>query len=168
MKVIPLILGSVYHNIGSLEPTAGQNPKFEQIHIHDTDYELENRLKNMQNLSQQTLSKLQNMFHSCNPFIESFKMAYSLMQETHMTDVRMIMRAEKNSDLQRYNIPTSSEIAIIMPGNNNENVLPRDIVLHKSGGEIKRINSLNSLYDPLHYVTLLFPYGDLGFELNIP
>ena len=89
------------------------------------------------------------------------------MQETHMP-IWMIMRGEKNSDVGRYNIPTSSEIAIIMPGNNNENVLPRDIVLHKSGGEIKRINSLNSLYDPLHYVTLLFPYGDLGFELNIP
>ena len=65
--------------------------------------------------------------------------------------------------MRRYNVITASEIAIIMPGDKNANTLAKDVVLHKSVGGIKRISSLNSLYDPLHYV-LLFPNGETGFN----
>lgn len=35
---------SVYHRIGHLFPEIGENPKFTQIYIYDTDHELSNRL----------------------------------------------------------------------------------------------------------------------------
>ena len=54
-----------------------------------------------------------------------------------------------------------------MPGENDENTTPRDIIVNKSEGGIKRINSLNCHYDPLHYV-LLFPRAESGFEINLP
>ena len=121
--------------IGSLNPDS--NPKFAQIYIHDTEFEIENRFKIFNNLNKDILLQLQNMVHELNPYVKSFKYALQLSKESTVPELRMIIRAEKQSDLRRYNVPTSSEIAVIIPGNNNTNVLPRDIVIQKSGGGLK-------------------------------
>ena len=147
-------------------PDNSQVPKFAQIYIHDTDYELNNRHLQMNNLSKCLLMELQTMIHQYNPFVRYFKSAYSCMKEKNGTDVQMIMRADKNTDLRRYNTPTNSEIAVILPLENNIPISGRDIILYQSSGGIKKINSLNALYDPLHYV-LLFPFGDPGFQLDL-
>ena len=67
--------------------------------------------------------------------------------------------------MRRYNAPASSEIAVLLPGDGME-ASNRDIVLHKKGGGIIRINEFNAAYDPLHYV-LLFPHSDQGYYFNI-
>ena len=121
----------------------------------------------MNNLSKNLLNELQTIMHLVNPFVNSFKSARRSMDENNIPDIRLIMRAEKNTDLRRFNIPTASEVAVLMPGENDQLSTIRDIEIYKTGGGIRRINSLNPLYDPLHYV-LLFPYGEFGFSLNIP
>ena len=53
-----------------------------------------------------------------------------------------------------------------MPGDGSS-VSSRDIVVHSKEEGVLRLNELNGSYDSLHYV-LMFPYGQLGFQLKIP
>ena len=54
---------SVYHRIGHLFPEIGENPKFSQIYIYDTDHELLNRLVWNTGLDRHILLKLQKILH---------------------------------------------------------------------------------------------------------
>lgn len=75
--------------------------------------------------------------------------------------------AENQPDRRRFNRPTASEVAAIMPGDGSEPANRRDIVITYRGGGVRRINELNPAYMPLHF-PLLFPYGELGWQIGIP
>ncbi len=154
------IQGKVYHRIGSLCPNDGETPKFAQIYFHDTDHEAENRLKHNPHLNLDIVGSLQNCLHRVNPYIQSFKSALDFAQ-TH-NDVQIILKADKNPSTEhprRYNLPTASEVAVIMPGEQAQDL---DVILQTKTGDIQRINATHRSYDPLHYI-LLFPYGADGY-----
>ena len=66
-------------------------------------------------------------------------------------------------DRRRYNLPTTdSEIAVILPGDGEEHVEPRDIISYGRNGRIWRINDSNPAFMPMHFV-LLFPRGEKGW-----
>ena len=69
---------------------------------------------------------------------------------------------------RRYNAPTSSEIAVIIPGSEdgNERSNPRDIIIKGKDGILQRISETHRLYDPLHYV-LMYPTGEPGWQLDL-
>ena len=77
------ISGSVYHCIGPLSPVADQPPKFAQLYLVDSEYELQNRMKAFdkdgkkddRGMRPHVLEALQNMLHSCNHFVRKFKEA---------------------------------------------------------------------------------------------
>ena len=58
-------------------------------------------------------------------------------------------------DPRHYNLPTSDEIAGIIPNNANASA-ERDIILFKTDNTPQRISSWHPAYACLHYV-LLFP-----------
>ena len=165
------ICGSVYHRIGHLYPDDGCSPKFTQLYIHDSDNELANRLKWNHQLNSSVMSVLQDMLHKCNPFIDSFRQASDIMSKSD-TDVSLVLKADTTKDRRRYNLPTSSEISIIMPGCSVSQPSHRDIVLYKrsenhpNGYKTMHINETHPKYDSLHYV-LLLPYGQDGWTLDI-
>ena len=79
------------------------------------------------------------------------------MREQGGFDIRMVIRADGGPDPRRYNLPTATEIAVLLPGSGySEAVANRDIVLHAYCGGIQRITETHCAYDSLHYV-LLFP-----------
>ena len=96
-------------------------------HIHDSDNELANRLKWNHQLNSSVMSVLQDMLHKCNPFIDSFRQASDIMSKSD-TDVSLVLKADTTKDRRRYNLPTSSEISIIMPGCSVSQPSHRDIV----------------------------------------
>ena len=77
------ISGSVYHRIGPLLPVADQPLKFAQLHLVDSEYELQNRMKAFdkdgkkddRGMRPHILEALQNVLHSCNHFVRKFKEA---------------------------------------------------------------------------------------------
>ena len=159
------IQGKIYHRIGSLTPQDGEIPKFAQIYFHDTDHEAENRLFHNPYLDLPTINILQNCLHRVNPYVQSFKSALDFGDEH--TDIQLVLRADKKPSgehVRRYNLPTASEVAVIMPGEHAENL---DIILQRKTGDIQRINARHRSYDPLHYV-LLFPHGSDGYTQHIP
>jgi hypothetical protein len=81
-----------------------------------------------------------------------------------------------NTDPWVYNLPTSVEIAAIIPGSGDEDIQEhREVILwlHQAQANdptrnsLKRISHLHPIYSPLHYV-LLFPQGKTGWHLEIP
>lgn len=164
------ISGSVYHRIGHLFPSEGKSPKFAQIYIYDTENELHNRIQWNKSLDLDVLNALQKMMHNCNPFIDSFKHAAEIIKTDQ--NAKMIICADTNKDSRRYNLPTTSEISVIIPGNNSMQPSNRDIVLYKHSindpqhHEIMHINETHPKYDSLHYV-LLFPHGEDGWSNGI-
>ena len=86
--------------------------------------------------------------------------------------MKLVLKQDTNKDLRRYNIPTASEISVIIPGCSSSTPSNRDIVLYKrasncpDGHDITHINETNQYHDPLHYV-LIFPFGDVGWTPGI-
>lgn len=67
------IHGSVYHRIGHVFPEVGEQPKFSQIYIYDTENETNNRIRWNSDLNRNIHELLQNMLHHNNPFAKCFK-----------------------------------------------------------------------------------------------
>ena len=168
------ICGSVYHRIGHLLPEIGDKPKFSQIYIYDTDNELSNRLAWNAELDKHILLELQNMLHECNPFVGCFRHAADMFSTSQDSEnMKLVLKHDTNKDLRRYNLPSSSELSVIIPGSSSSNSPSnRDIVLYKrasnnpNSNDIMHINETHQYYDPLHYV-LIFPFGDTGWTPGI-
>ncbi|KAG2743999.1 hypothetical protein P692DRAFT_201722527, partial [Suillus brevipes Sb2] len=64
---------------------------------------------------------------------------------------------------RRYNLPTVSGIAAIVPGDGTQATDSRDIILHRRTGALQRISDGHGSYASLHCV-LFFPYGKDGWH----
>lgn len=79
------------------------------------------------------------------------------------SDVRLVLKASGTPDARRYNLPTSNDIAIVIPQLNPTHHY-RDVVLYKTakdhpdGYSTVRIHELHPMYDPTAY-PLFFIHG---------
>ena len=105
----------------------------------------------MISLNKQTLIGLQNMIEKCNPYVKLFRKAASSI-EANSNNIQMTISDMQNKDIRRYNKPTSSDVAVVIPGDASEECSSRDIIITKQDGNIQRISELNGPYDPLMYV----------------
>ena len=108
-----------------------------------------------------------------NPYAQKYCHVDNVIKENPTEDIKLVLRATGNGvDPRRYNLPTGTDVAIIMPTDSNQSTSKRDIVVYKSaeqhpsGNNLMTINTEHPMYDPLMYV-LMFPYGDKGYELGI-
>lgn len=101
--------------------------------------------------------------HNCNQFIDSFKHAAEIIKTDQ--NAKMIMCADTYKNSRGYNLTTTSEISVLIPGKNSMQPSNRDIVLYKHSindpqrHEIMHINKTHPKYDCLHNVSL-FPRGE--------
>ncbi|GFR76291.1 ATP dependant DNA helicase [Elysia marginata] len=149
--------GKLYYRIGNLLPERGAVPKFSQIYFYDSDAQLDYRLLHS-GLGPQILKDFLTTLHSVNTYIKSFKTAVEVSAE--QPDVKMVIYTDKkspqNGHARSYNLPTSSKIAALLPGDSTGNL---HIILRcreGDGQQLKRINTCQRSYDPLHYI-LMFP-----------
>ena len=91
-----------------------------------------------------------------------------------MPHLSLIFETDKNKDQRRFNAPVSNEIAFIFKNANGEPPFSRDLLTYpkslyiplRSDYNTIRIGSQMNVCDPMTY-TLLFPWGDLGWNSNI-
>jgi hypothetical protein len=69
-------------------------------------------------------------------------------------------------DPRRYNLPSTDEVAVILPGDGTQMCNPRDIRVYKRDGRIWCISDGHPAYACLHYV-LLFLFGTHGWHYNL-
>ena len=160
------IHGELRHRTGSLQPRPGQDASYAQLYIYDPDSALEIRSRKNPNLRMDVLKTIQDSLLQVNAFVDKFRQAHAILHQLDSTGHNLPAHLHYNSttDRRRYNLPTTDEIAIVIPGDGTEVSGMRDIILHFRGNnELMQINECHPAYLPLHYA-LLFPYGELGWE----
>ncbi|KAL3654728.1 hypothetical protein CASFOL_001463 [Castilleja foliolosa] len=158
--------GQNYHLIGSLLPENGASPMFAQMYIFDTENEVSNT-KN--SVSEEIIDGLKIMLDENNKLVKTFRMAKDRILENGDANVRarLIGKRTNNRVDQVNGMPTCSEVAVLVVGDFDSALCPRDILVELKSGFLRRINELNVSYLALQY-PLLLPYGDDEYTEDIP
>ena len=118
------IHGALYHQTGALVAEDRQNPSYVQLYILDPVEGLNQRAENNQGdngwllLDGPTMQTIHDMLHEVNPYIDLYKTAYQIMsekppEEQHTVSMRLVF--QEGDDQRRYNLPTTSEVAAVIP-----------------------------------------------------
>ncbi|VAH01467.1 unnamed protein product [Triticum turgidum subsp. durum] len=168
--------GQNYHQIGTLLPKdSGDNgctPKFAQLYIYDTENEVKNRMQASTSKERKTqldegiVSRLLEMLDENNELVKSFRMARDRYQESDLENVRLRLIGKRSSDGRQYNLPTASEIAALIVGEQTGENVGRDIIVENKDKQLQRISELHPSFMSMQY-PLLFPYGEDGFRPEI-
>lgn len=154
------ISGRMHHYIGQLLPPENTEAVFAQVYINDEEEQERIRLKGEFNPN--SIRLWNRVMNSINPFAIRFRQ----IGMEGCPDKSYVLKEKIGDDRRRYNAPTASEVAILMPGDGSQETTYRDVVLWARGGGLRRINEMNPSYDPLHY-PLLFPFGDFGWANDL-
>ncbi|CDF36122.1 unnamed protein product [Chondrus crispus] len=133
------------------------------------------RLGTSRQLEEALMTQLTHMLHECNPYVQTFlcmrEWAQSPQNNCPAT-YQMVIHGDRrpsHEHVRRYNGPEASEVAALIPGNEDGEIGRRDIVvrrrgtLNSNGNEVlDPISVSHRAYDPLSYV-LLFPNGRDGW-----
>jgi hypothetical protein len=171
------IQGELYHLQGPLESEEGVPPVYAQVWIHDQQYGNTVRCERDPQIDRAILLEITNDLESVNPYIGLYRTAREQLvaMASHTspgyasltTQLGLVM--EPGADRRRENLPTTSEVAAIIPdvGRGTE---PREfsVMLRapQDGPSCQRVAITDPRYFPLHYV-LLFPHGDPGWHPNM-
>ena len=113
------------------------------------------------------------MIKDVNPYAHLYQQAGDIMRENPTEDIKLVLRAHSencNINPRRYNLPTGTDVAIILP-TDREAVSARDVIVYKNdanhptGKQLMNIKAVHPMYDPLMYV-LIFPFGDKGWKAD--
>nr|KAJ0199760.1 hypothetical protein LSAT_V11C600319750 [Lactuca sativa] len=165
--------GQNYHNIGSLLPPDGSQPKFSQLYIYDTDNENSNRQRcfggekhQSTSIDNDIIEDLKLMLDSNNVLVRSYRMVRDTFKKYPQVDMKLKIIGRRDRDGRTYNLPTTSEVAALIIGDISDSVENKDIVVETKSGFLQRISELHPSYLPLQY-PLLFSYGDDGYNIDI-
>ena len=97
------------------------------------------------------------MLYDINPYVQVFQQTGRLLQQNSQ-NLTMIITDSRMTDSQCYNVPTTSEIAAIIVGDNNNpsNVSNCDIILHSHEGGLHCISELRVHRAYMHYCIMFF------------
>ncbi|XP_022003685.1 uncharacterized protein LOC110901147 [Helianthus annuus] len=169
--------GQNYHTIGSLLPDDGNEPKFSQLYIYDTDNEIFNRQNAVGGSNTsftitesafdvQIIEELTLMLDTNNALVKSYRQARNCLNEYPYIDLKLCLIGKRSKDGRTYNLPEASEVAALVIGDLTQAVENRDIVVKRISGRIERISELHPSYLSLQY-PLLFPYGEDMYRVDI-
>ncbi|GFR22044.1 helitron_like_N domain-containing protein [Trichonephila clavata] len=122
----------------------------------------EQRCKIVKQVKQALVLKLQDMLQRNNSYIKSFKSAIEKLGP----DFRIIIHADKvpaGEHSRRFNEPITSEVAVIMAGDQHGK---RDIILGTRNSSIQKIADPHMLCDALQY-PLLFWQGEYRYYFQL-
>ncbi|XP_057725597.1 uncharacterized protein LOC130941198 [Arachis stenosperma] len=164
--------GQNYHSIGSLIPSDNNRPRFAQLYIYDTENEVQNRVTAVSSMEAsnivdyQIVTDLKEMLDVHNPLAKTFRFARDRFAEGSNPKIKLKLIRKRDKDGRVYNLPTVSEVAILVVGDIDDSILERDIIVQFMSNKLQRIDVLHPLYLALQY-PLLFPYGEDGFRVGI-
>ncbi|CAA0808695.1 Unknown protein, partial [Striga hermonthica] len=118
-------------------------------------------------LNGEIVSGLTVMLDEHNELVKSFRLARERIQEHGEANVRIRLIGKRFNDARRYNLPTSSKVAVLVVGDFDQAMGERDILVETKSGRLQWINELNASYLALQY-PLLLPYGEDGYREDIP
>ncbi|CAL1402844.1 unnamed protein product [Linum trigynum] len=102
------------------------------------------------------------MLDQNNQLVKTFRRVRQQLQDSTTTNLKLRIFGAKSRNRQ-YDLPSSTEIAALIPGDFVPDRDDRDIIVDHIYEGLKRITSLNPKFDALHF-PLLFPYGEDGYH----
>ena len=80
------------------------------------------------------------MIKSVNPYAQKYLQVADLIEENPVSDVRLVLRSPtKKVDPRRYNLPSGTDVAVIMPSDGHEAASKRDVVVYRSPEEHQQV-----------------------------
>ncbi|KAF6151578.1 hypothetical protein GIB67_021764 [Kingdonia uniflora] len=102
-----------------------------------------------------------------NPFVRIYRQAYEVLNDAYSADnqdvnVHAHLHYSLRTNRRHYNLPSTEEITVILPGDGQESPSIRDIIIYLRGGhELMQISEYHPIYLQMYYV-LLFPHREMG------
>ena len=161
------IQGQIYHNLGSINPPQGVQPRNMQVLFHDcskpepfTDAEWI--------IAQQIIVEIK----SVNLIYQSMNLKINELRNDNIPTLNIVLgdRIPANAPTRTYNAPTATEVSAIIIGsleNGEAGNDSRSINVQLNGGGIQKLKSTSKEYDPLAYV-LTHMLGTTGWTYSIP
>ncbi|KAF6167543.1 hypothetical protein GIB67_031744 [Kingdonia uniflora] len=150
-----VIHGELHHRIGALVPNKEQEASYAQLYIYNPSTSINTHHKRNLRLNKGNLfSKL---------YRHGYEVLEDAADDNDNFNVPAYLHYSVSTDHRRNNLPSTDEIAVILPGDGSEISDVRDIVVyHKANQGLIQISECHPAYRPMHYV-LLFPTGQLGW-----
>ncbi|CAI0463117.1 unnamed protein product [Linum tenue] len=127
-----VICGENYHRIGSLLPPAGEKPKFAQLYIFEPENEMNHRLSNFASCEAQLLpellTSLLRMLDEHNELVKTFRRVRQQLHDSDTPTLKLRIFGAKSRNRQ-YDLPTSSDIVALIPGDFIPDRDDRDIIV---------------------------------------
>ncbi|XP_074378006.1 uncharacterized protein LOC141719526 [Apium graveolens] len=163
--------GQNHHVFGSLILNEGEDPKFCQLYVYETENEVQNRLKwfkvdDDQGVNVDVVEGLMQMLDSTNQLVKKFRKARDRFRNNHVQDLTIRLKVHHLESGHPNNGPFN-EVAAIMVGDIDTTCGEHDIILQKTNNDLERITSVHPKLMALQY-PLLFPLGEYGYHNEIP
>ena len=158
------IHGELCHRLGSLLPCNGDRPTYTQLYIYDPHEALGYRMHRNTTLDLIIMERLQDLILTHHRWARIFNHALEVFEENQCENVSIQLTANENRDRRRWNLPTADEVAVVIPSDGTQSYGPRDIVVRRRDGPLRRISDGSSMYECLQY-PFLFIYGEDGYHL---
>ena len=158
------IQGQVCHLIDPVEPNSQQSAHFLQIYFMDFNMDQVHRRLSIidfplrQPLRQTLLLQIQTVLEDYNRYVKELKHVYEITKGCQqISNFKIVIREDARPPVEharRYNAPTASEVAVLMP---IDPVGHRDIVPIQRDNILRRISELCPVYDSIQYPLLFSP-----------
>lgn len=107
------------------------------------------------------------MFDMHNILVKSFRTAHDRIQNNECNEVKLHLISTRNGDARNYNLPSLSEVPVLIVGNFDQSMGQRDILIESRYVFLQRINELHPSYVALQS-PILFSSGEDGYTEKIP
>ena len=127
--------GQNHHQIGSLLPVEGSEPKFAQLYIFDTGNEVQHRIRSVSfdeendGIDPEIVNFLIHMLNEKNALVKVFRMAKDRYAECNTAYVRLHLINCHTNRYSQYDLPTASDVAGLIVGDFDPNNGYHDIIV---------------------------------------
>ncbi|XP_058783041.1 uncharacterized protein LOC131657689 [Vicia villosa] len=111
-----IMIGENYHQMGSLLPQHGSQPKFSQLSIYDTNNEVQNHMsvvrmdKDNSELNSSIVEDIKEMLDEYNSHAKVYRMARDKVQTNDMSNMKLRILGKRGYDGRRYSTIESSRV----------------------------------------------------------
>ena len=172
------ICGQIFHIGGTLHPSVGMTPVFNQLYIIENSTSLEHRMMQPANklCQRDVMELLQKVMDVHSPYVAAYRHISDEVEKDELEKststgvqprpIKMYFKAGK--DQCRYNTATHDEVAAVFVGENGAPPISRDIIVYSRDHPLQQISSMSANCDPTCMIyPLFFPRGDSGWHCEL-
>ncbi|XP_074380241.1 uncharacterized protein LOC141721294 isoform X1 [Apium graveolens] len=137
------VRGQNLHFIGSLLPEEGENPKYCQLYIYDTENELSNIMNVIgqagDHLDENIVESLMRMFHEHNKVVHQFFTARERFKNDAIDEYNLVFISSEAVNGRPNIIGPSDEVASLIVNSTLDTPGFRDTIVHTGNNNLKQV-----------------------------